>query len=57
MELQLRACILTDPDAENWETFTDLLPLTYKYKEARKVRAGHVRFSYCPFCGKKKDNP
>lgn len=54
VELQLRACMLTDPEAENWETFTDLPPLSYKYKEGKKVRTGHVKFGYCPFCGKKR---
>ena len=54
VELQLRACIITDPDAENWETFADLPPLSYKYREAKKVRTGHVKFSFCPFCGIKK---
>ena len=54
VELQLRACVVTDPHAKQWEAFTDLPPLSYKFREKKKVRTGIIKFSYCPFCGKKR---
>lgn len=54
VEMQLRTMMLMNPKADNWEMYSELPPLIYKWRENRKVRSSHVKFAFCPFCGVKK---
>lgn len=52
VELELKATIIMDPDAENYDMGAALAPLYYTYKPSKgKRRRAYVTFNFCPFCG------
>lgn len=53
VELELKATIIMDPEAENYEMGAGLPPLYYTYKSGKKRKRSYVTFNFCPFCGGK----
>lgn len=52
VELELKATIIMDPEAENYDMGAALAPLYYTYKAGKKRKRAYVTFNFCPFCGK-----
>lgn len=53
VELEIKATIIMDPEAENYGMWQSLAPLYYTYKSGKKRKRSYVTFSFCPFCGQK----
>lgn len=52
VELELKATIIMDPEAENYGFGAALPPLYYTYKAGKKRKKSYVTYSFCPFCGR-----
>lgn len=53
VDLELKATVLIEPDAENYAMGAALPPLYYNFMVGKKRKRSHVMFKFCPFCGGK----